>query len=66
MNGIYFDQGREAAKTATSLEQAQELCPHGQRGLELQRRQVWMNGFAYQFNANRAAGHVQVEVAPAR
>jgi hypothetical protein len=55
MNGIYFGQGATAAKTATCLEDAQRVCPHGQRGLELHRRQVWMNGFIYGFDPAKAA-----------
>lgn len=49
MNGVYFEQGMEAAKVATAWEDAAKLCPHGTREHELARRQVWMNGFVYQF-----------------
>lgn len=48
VNGIYFEQGETAAKQARCWADAARLCPYGQReGLEAERRQVWMNGFAY-------------------
>lgn len=55
MNGIYFAQGVEAAKSATQWSDAARLCPHGTRGLELNRRQVWMNGFTYEFASSAEA-----------